>query len=133
MIFYYSLEFFVQIIFGAISLLIGYTILGFNSKFLGHNLSTFLVYIWARIFEGSEVNVMDIIYLKAELLPWFFCIQTLLLDGEIPFSDMLGIAIGHLYLYLSKNKYIQVPDFIKGWFESDAIKSHYVKFKDDFE
>lgn len=51
-------EFFVMMAFGAVALLIGYTLTGLSPKFLGHNLSTFLVYIWARIFEGTDVNVM---------------------------------------------------------------------------
>lgn len=51
-------EFFVMMAFGAVALLVGYTLTGLSPKFLGHNLSTFLVYIWARIFEGTDVNVM---------------------------------------------------------------------------
>lgn len=51
-------EFFVMMAFGAVALLVGYTVSGLSPKFLGHNLSTFLVYIWARIFEGTDVNVM---------------------------------------------------------------------------
>ena len=75
-----------------------------SPQFLGHNLSTFLVYIWARIFEGTDVNVMDLFVTKSELLPWFFCLQTLILEGELPVADFLGIVVGHLYHYLSKRK-----------------------------
>ncbi len=62
------------------------------------------MYIWARIFEGTDVNVMDLFVTKSELLPWFFCLQTLVLEGELPVADFLGIVVGHLYHYLSKRK-----------------------------
>jgi hypothetical protein len=47
---------------------------------------------------------MDLFVTKSELLPWFFCLQTLVLEGELPIADFLGIVVGHLYHYLSKRK-----------------------------
>ena len=47
-------EFLVMMAFGAGSLLLGVGLGGMNSRFLGHNLSCFLVYIWARTYEGSS-------------------------------------------------------------------------------
>ena len=126
-------EFLVMMLFGAATLMVGYATLGFSSKFLGHNLSTFLVYIWARVFEGTEVNVMDLFLLKAELLPWFFCAQTLVLEGEIPFADIMGIVVGHFYHYLSQKKIVKAPRTLKNFFGSDEMKKRYAKFKDDFE
>lgn len=126
-------EFLVMMGFGAASLLVTYSILGLSTKFLGHNLSTYLVYIWARLFEGTEVNVMDLFLLKAELLPWFFCAQTLVLEGELPFADFIGIVVGHLYHYLTKNKIVKAPEALKAWFSSPSMKDRYAKFKDDFE
>jgi len=125
-------EFLMMMGFGSVTLLIGYGLLGISPKFLGHNLSTFLVYIWARIFEGTDVNVMDLLVIKAELLPWFFCVQTLVLEGELPFADLLGIVVGHLYHYFSQKKVLVAPQAIKDIFESDAMKKSYGKFKDDF-
>lgn len=125
-------DFFMMMGFGSTVLLIGYGILGISPKFLGHNLSTFLVYIWARIFEGTDVNVMDLLVIKAELLPWFFCVQTLVLEGELPFADLLGIVVGHLYHYVSQKKILVAPKAIKELFESDSMKQRYGKFKDDF-
>ena len=126
-------EFLVMMLFGAASLIVCYATLGLSSKFLGHNLSTFLVYIWARVFEGTEVNVMDLFLLKAELLPWFFCAQTLVLEGEIPFADIMGIVVGHFYHYLSQKKIVIAPTSLKNYFGSDKMKKRYAKFKDDFE
>jgi Derlin-2/3 len=125
--------FFTMLLFGAVTLLVGYSLLGLSGKFLGHNLSTYLVYIWARVFEGTDVNVMDLFLLKAELLPWFFCAQTYILEGEVPFADLLGIAVGHIYHYVSQKKIIQPPAYVKTLFSSPALKQKYLKFKDDFE
>lgn len=126
-------DFFIQMIFGSTTLLVLYMIFGISTKYLGHNLSTFLVYIWARVFEGSEVNVMDLFNLKAEVLPWFFCLQTFILEGEFPFADILGIVVGHLYHYLSKRKLLEAPASIKTFFSSPYFNKQYEKFKNDFE
>ena len=126
-------EFFVMMVFGAITLLTGYSLIGLSPKFLGHNLSTYLVYIWARIFEGTDVNVMDLFFLKAELLPWFFMAQTLILEGEMPFADLLGIVVGHLYYYLTQQKILKVPAAIKGIFENPLLQKRYELYKGDFE
>jgi hypothetical protein len=126
-------EFLVMLSFGGLALISIYTILGISTKFLGHNLGTYLVYIWARVFEGMDVNFMDILTLKAEMLPWFFCAQSLILDGQIPFADLIGILAGHLYYYLNGKKILVAPSFLKKWFNSEKVKSKYSKFKDDFE
>ena len=55
-----------MLLFGAASLLAGVGIGGGNARFLGHNLSCFLVYIWARTYEGQEVAVMEFFTIRAE-------------------------------------------------------------------
>ena len=62
-------EFLFMLIFGSGALLGSYALLGLSPSYLGHNLSTYLVYIWARVFEGTDVNVMDLFVLRAEMLP----------------------------------------------------------------
>ena len=59
-------DFLVMLLFGAASLLAGVGIGGGNARFLGHNLSCFLVYIWARTYEGQEVAVMEFFTIRAE-------------------------------------------------------------------
>lgn len=126
-------DFLVLIIFGAVTLLPLYSFLGLSTKFLGHNLSTYLVYIWARLFEGTDVNVMDLFLLRAEVLPWFFCAQTLVLEGEIPFADLLGIVVGHLYHYLKKRNLLTAPAVVKKLFSSEPMRQKYAQFSEDFE
>ncbi len=68
-------DFWIMILFGQVSMVIGYPILKLSPKFLGHNLSTFLVYVWSRYHEGVEVNMFELFNTRAELLPWFFLAQ----------------------------------------------------------
>ena len=68
-------DFWVMIVFGCASMVVGYSLLGVPPTYLGHNLSTFLVYVWSRYHEGLEVNMMELFNTRAELLPWFFLFQ----------------------------------------------------------
>jgi Derlin-2/3 len=68
-------DFWLMIAFGGVTMVAGYTLLGISPRYLGHNLSTFLVYIWSRYHEGMEVNIMELFNTRAETLPWFFLAQ----------------------------------------------------------
>ncbi|GMH68715.1 hypothetical protein TrRE_jg6106 [Triparma retinervis] len=104
-------EFFVMLLTGMSSMLLSYLLLGLPPQLLAHNLSTFLVYIWSRIHEGMEVNLMELFNVKAEYLPWFFLLQTFLLEGQLPTLDLLGIVFGHVYYHWSREGVITTP----GW------------------
>lgn len=126
-------DFVVLLLFGAVTLISLYSFLGISMKFLGHNLATYLVYIWARVFEGMDVNFMDLVTLKSEMIPWFFCAQTFLLEREVPVADLIGIVVGHLYYYLKEKKKLEAPEALRQWFDTDAMRDRYARFKDDFE
>jgi Derlin-2/3 len=68
-------DFWIMIFFGMFSMVVGYPIFKLSPRFLGHNLSTFLVYVWSRYHEGMEVNMFELFNTRAELLPWFFLAQ----------------------------------------------------------
>jgi lipid-A-disaccharide synthase-like uncharacterized protein len=68
-------DFWIMILFGMTSMVVGYPMMKLNSRFLGHNISTFLTYIWSRMYEGMDVGVFDFIHIKAEVLPWFMLAQ----------------------------------------------------------
>ena len=53
-------DFWLMMLFGMTSMSVSYGILGISPRFLGHNLSTYLVYIWSRYHEGLEVNLMEV-------------------------------------------------------------------------
>ena len=50
-------DFWLTILFGAGLMVAGYVEMGLSPRFLGHNLSTFLVYVWSRYHKGLEVNI----------------------------------------------------------------------------
>jgi Derlin-2/3 len=126
-------DFVVMLAFGMFTLITVYMVTGISTNFLGHNLATYLVYIWSRVFEGLDVNFMDILTLKSETLPWFFCAQTWLLEQEIPFADLIGIVVGHLYWYLKQKDFMEAPEPLKNWFENMGMKNLYEQFKEELE
>lgn len=129
-------DFWIMIVFGCVSMVTGYGFFKLSPKFLGHNLSTFLVYIWSRYHEGLDVNMFELFNTKAELLPWFFLAQTFLLDGEIPLLDFLGIAFGHVYHHCKTVGLLRAPDFLVSWYRSDSaegIRKKYKQISADFE
>ena len=68
-------DFWIMIGFGMLTMGVGSPAMKMNPRFLGHNLSTFLVYIWSRYHEGLEVNLFELFNTRAEMLPWFFLAQ----------------------------------------------------------
>jgi Derlin-2/3 len=129
-------DFWIMMAFGILSMVMGYSLLKLSPKFLGHNLSTFLVYIWSRYHEGLEVNMFELFNTKAELLPWFFLAQTFLLEGELPILDFLGIVFGHIYHHCKTVGILTAPDSLVAWYQSDAaagIRQKYKHISADFE
>ena len=125
-------EFVTMMGFGAAALLATTAALELPAKQLGHGLSCFLVYVWARKYEGADVNVMDLFNLRAELLPWFFALQTYVLEGEPPVYDCLAIAIGHLY-HLAYKRGLRGGGPLRKWFEgNDALMARYARFGEEF-
>jgi len=130
-------DFWVMILFGCGSMVAGYSMLGISPRFLGHNLSTFMVYIWSRYHEGMEVNMFELFNTKAEMLPWFFLLQTYLFEGEIPLLDLLGIFFGHIYHHCKTTDILRTPRFLVDWYNGDsqystAIREQYKKISSDF-
>jgi len=131
-------DFWLMIAFGCISMVVGYSILGLSPRFLGHNLSTFFVYVWSRYHEGLEVNMMELFNTRAETLPWFFLAQTALLEGELPLLDMLGIVFGHIYHHCKTTNVIRTPRAVIDWYKGDSkysniIRDKYKVISSDFE
>jgi Derlin-2/3 len=130
-------DFWIMILFGQLCMVIGYPIMKLSPKFLGHNLSTFLVYIWSRYHEGVEVNMFELFNTRAEMLPWFFLGQTFLLEGEVPILDFLGIVFGHIYHHCKTVGILRAPQQLTKWYEnSDAaqyIRELYKPISSDFD
>jgi Derlin-2/3 len=103
-------EFLVLLGFGGSALMLCYLLLGISPTFIGHNIATYLVYLWSRANEGTSINMMDLFVVQAEFIPWFFCLQALVMDGEFPTADVLGIVIGHMYHYYLKAGSLTPPE-----------------------
>eukprot|EP00980_Cylindrotheca_fusiformis_P007316 scaffold1525_cov142-Cylindrotheca_fusiformis.AAC.116 len=130
-------DFWIMIAFGMLSMVVAYPIIGVSPKFLGHNLSTFLVYVWSRYHEGVDVTMFEVFKTRAEMLPWLFLAQTFLLEGEIPLMDFLGIAFGHIYHHCKTVGLLRAPESVVRWYkESDSaagIRKRYKKISSHFE
>jgi len=131
-------DFWLMMVFGSVTMVTGYTMLGLSPRFLGHNLSTFLVYVWSRYHEGLEVNMFELFNTRAELLPWFFLAQTFLLEGEVPILDFLGIVFGHIYHYYKTTNTLKTPKFVIQWYNGDSkyaqmLRAKYKTISSDFE
>jgi Derlin-2/3 len=131
-------DFWIMIMFGQLSMVVGYPLLKLSPGFLGHNLSTFLVYIWSRYHEGIQVSMFDLFTARAEMLPWFFLAQTFLLEGELPVLDFLGIVFGHIYHHCKTVGILRAPTELVNWYKSDSkwairIRELYKPISSDFE
>jgi len=131
-------DFWFMMFFGAVSMVAGYSVMGLSPRFLGHNLSTFLVYVWSRYHEGLEVNMFELFNTRAEFLPWFFLAQTFLLEGEVPVLDFLGIVFGHIYHHYKTTNVLRTPKFVINWYNGDnkyarMLREKYKTISSDFE
>ena len=129
-------DFWIMMGFGMTSMVVGYGMFRLSPRFLGHNLSTFLVYVWSRYHEGLEVNMFEMFNARAELLPWFFLAQTFLLEGEVPLLDFLGIVFGHVYHHCKTVGLLRAPDALVAWYHGPGgagIRKKYKHISADFE
>jgi len=72
-----------------------------NVPFLAHCLSTTLVYIWARRNPDARMSFLGLMTFTAPFLPWVLIGFNIALHGNIPKDDLLGVAVGHVYYFLS--------------------------------
>ena len=47
--------------------------------------------------HDCQVNVLDMFELSTELLPYFFVLQTLMMEGVVPWVDLSGLLIGYAW------------------------------------
>ena len=68
-------DFWIMILFGMVSMVVVYPALKLDARLLGHNLSTYMVYVWSRMHEGADVRVLEFLTMKAHSVPWFMLFQ----------------------------------------------------------
>jgi len=72
-----------------------------SMPFLGHPLSSTLVYIWARRNPDARLSFLGLLVFTAPYLPWVLMGFSLVLHGSIPKDEMMGAAIGHVWYFFS--------------------------------
>lgn len=60
-------------------------------------LFTLLSETFASTLPPNQVNVLDMFELSTGLLPYFFVLQSLMMEGELPWVDIMGLFIGYAW------------------------------------
>nr|CAG4650443.1 EOG090X0CFQ [Sida crystallina] len=123
-------DFVYMFIFGCITTVI--CALFVNLLFLGHSLTTMLVYVWARRNPYVQMNFFGLLPFRAPYLPWVLVAFSVLL-GNTVMVDILGIAIGHLYFFLEDvfpnqpggKRLLATPRILKLLFDSHTEDPNY--------
>ncbi|XP_019154784.1 PREDICTED: derlin-1-like [Ipomoea nil] len=87
-------------LFGAIGLLVMSIFPFLWSPFMGASLVFMIVYIWGREFPNERINVYGLVQFKGFYLPWYMLGIDMILGNPLK-PDMLGIAAGHIYYFLT--------------------------------
>ncbi|KJP89654.1 hypothetical protein AK88_00612 [Plasmodium fragile] len=73
---------------------------------LGYVFSTYILYYWSRINEGTLINCFELFLIKAEYVPFFFIIQNVLLYNEFSLFEVASILSS--YFFFTYEKYFQL-------------------------
>ncbi|XP_052187016.1 derlin-1-like [Diospyros lotus] len=87
-------------IFAAISLLVMGAVPMLWSPFMGNSLVFVIVYVWSREFPNERINVHGLFELKGFYLPYYVIAVDLIIGNPLK-PDLLGMAAGHLYYFLT--------------------------------
>jgi Derlin-2/3 len=68
--------------------------------FLSQSLTFTLTYLWSRRNPSLRMSFLGLFTFNAPYLPWTLIGFTVVLHSVIPWADMLGFVVGHLYFYL---------------------------------
>lgn len=72
-----------------------------SMPFLGHPLSSTLVYIWARRNPDTQLSFLGLLVFSAPYLPWVLMGFSLILHGHVPKDEILGVVIGHVWYFFN--------------------------------
>ena len=72
-----------------------------SMPFLGHALSSVLVYIWSRRNPETRLSFLGLVVFKAPFLPWVLIGFSLLMHGSMPKDEICGIIVGHIYYFFN--------------------------------
>mmetsp|Transcript_18787 Transcript_18787/g.59902 ORF Transcript_18787/g.59902 Transcript_18787/m.59902 type:complete len:157 (-) Transcript_18787:97-567(-) len=89
-----------------------------NVQFFGSSLTSMMTYLWSRRNEHVRMSFLGLFTFSAPLLPWVLVGFSVLL-GHSATTDLIGIAVGHIYFYL-KDVLAQIAEF-RGWTRRDFL------------
>lgn len=69
--------------------------------FLGHPLSSTLVYIWSRRNPDTRLSFLGLLVFTAPYLPWVLMAFSLFLHGTIPKDEIMGTVVGHVWYFFT--------------------------------
>ena len=72
-----------------------------SMPFLGHPLSSTLVYIWSRRNPDTRLSFLGLLVFTAPYLPWVLMGFSLVVHGMIPKDEIMGVVIGHVWYFFS--------------------------------
>lgn len=72
-----------------------------NMPFLGHPLSSTLVYIWSRRNPDTQLSFLGLMVFSAPWLPWVLMAFSLVVHGNVPKDEIMGVVIGHVWYFFS--------------------------------
>jgi Derlin-2/3 len=72
-----------------------------SMPFLGHPLSSTLVYIWSRRNPDTRLSFLGLMVFTAPYLPWVLMGFSLVVHGMIPKDEIMGVVIGHVWYFFS--------------------------------
>lgn len=72
-----------------------------SMPFLGHPLSSTLVYIWSRRNPDTRLSFLGLMVFSAPYLPWVLMGFSLVLHGHVPKDEIMGVVIGHVWYYFN--------------------------------
>jgi Derlin-2/3 len=72
-----------------------------SMPFLGHPLSSTLVYIWSRRNPDTRLSFLGLLVFTAPYLPWVLMGFSLFMHGTIPKDEIMGVVIGHVWYFFT--------------------------------
>ncbi|TLS23327.1 uncharacterized protein PpBr36_06033 [Pyricularia pennisetigena] len=72
-----------------------------SMPFLGHPLSSTLVYIWSRRNPDVRLSFLGLLVFTAPYLPWVLMGFSLVLHGTVPKDEIMGVVIGHIWYFFA--------------------------------
>eukprot|EP00262_Sarcandra_glabra_P008414 TRINITY_DN21939_c0_g1_i1.p1 TRINITY_DN21939_c0_g1~~TRINITY_DN21939_c0_g1_i1.p1 ORF type:complete len:240 (+),score=21.72 TRINITY_DN21939_c0_g1_i1:98-817(+) len=93
-------DFLWMMLFGAFSLLVISFAPMFWHPFMGSSLVFMIVYVWSREFPNARISIYGVVTLKGFYLPWALLALNLIFGAPLK-PDLIGLAVGHLYYFLT--------------------------------